>query len=75
MAELAEGARLLSEYRGNPSIVGSNPTLSAKKVVSKEMTFFCFSAPIKNKIDILKFALYFPTRIFDIKRVLLQIVF
>ena len=30
VAELAEGARLLSEYRGTPSIVGSNPTLSAR---------------------------------------------
>ncbi len=29
MAESAEGARLLSEYRGKTSIVGSNPTLSA----------------------------------------------
>ena len=29
MAELAEGARLLSEYRDKISIVGSNPTLSA----------------------------------------------
>ncbi len=29
VAELAEGARLLSEYRGIPPIVGSNPTLSA----------------------------------------------
>ena len=29
MAELAEGARLLSEYSGDPAIEGSNPSLSA----------------------------------------------
>ena len=29
VAELAEGARLLSECSGNPATVGSNPTLSA----------------------------------------------
>lgn len=29
MAELAEGARLLSEYTGKTCIEGSNPSLSA----------------------------------------------
>ncbi len=31
LAELAEGARLLSEYTGLTCIEGSNPSLSAKK--------------------------------------------
>ena len=40
MAELAEGARLLSEYRDKISIVGSNPTLSALSRIKRYPAFF-----------------------------------
>ena len=35
VAELAEGARLLSEYTSIKGIEGSNPSLSAKFIVDK----------------------------------------
>jgi hypothetical protein len=35
VAELAEGSRLLSGYRANTSILGSNPSLSARKITIK----------------------------------------
>ncbi len=35
VAELAEGDRLLSDYRGKTSITGSNPVLSAILAVTR----------------------------------------